>query len=507
MHISGCSDVEPENSQCLVKSPEGSKSSQIASEIRADSEYADWKVRNPETPANNVGTSLSGKSKKTNRTVPHRCRIYLPLMLLNIATPPHFVPEYFWNFFQRSQFYVRIAISHARPLVAARGPGNQPIQALFHTTTIPALSPPFFPSKMRKHNRFTMYRAPATGLKFMANFDTFFAAFFGEKKAAGRHIPPASAILRRRQARALCSGADVDHAISRVPATGLKFVPFSKRKMPPAGTYHLRLQFFVAAITFQGRPLFSHHGGADNNYTIYRVPASGPNSRLFSREKSRRQAHTAYECKFSLPPLPFKSGPCLRNTEAPRSGADVDYTKYCLPATGLNLPLLIPILVDLSAHAAQHHYHVNPCTPCNGATTQTSGAPPSKFDFWASRELDRGIASKFDFSTSRELGRGTDIRGIKIRYMVFPLHSRDRPRNPGPVFHFFLPPPRLQKLYPIFLEKSPPRAPTNMFSICRQAKYQSLDSELELAPPRLELYSTGERSSSTTGIKFNHTVK
>ncbi|KAJ7152296.1 hypothetical protein C8R43DRAFT_950901 [Mycena crocata] len=53
-------------------------------------------------------------------------------------------------------------------------------------------------------------------------------------------------------------------------------------------------------------------------------------------KKSRRQAQTVYKWNFSLPPPPSELGFCFRTTEAPRSGADIPYTIYRVPASGLN---------------------------------------------------------------------------------------------------------------------------------------------------------------------------
>ncbi|KAJ7127224.1 hypothetical protein C8R43DRAFT_1211087 [Mycena crocata] len=363
--------------------------------------------------------------------------------------------------------------------------------------------------------RFTMYRAPATGLKFMP--------FFARKKppAGTYHLQVQFFVAAKPE---LCvhiteaprSGADVDHAISHVPATGLKFVPFSKRKMPPAGTYHLRLQFFVAAITLQGRPLFSHRGGAAQRrrQRLHYISCSRERSKFtpfFSRKKPPAGTYRL-RVQIFVPGVIFKP----RALSSHHGGAAQRRRR--------RLHYILCSHERPRIHASffqgrrQAHPSSTACSSSPFCSTsrytqrhETSGALPSKFDFSTSRELGRGTASAASIFES--FACGASLPQVDIDIWCSPCIPAT---DPGTL-----------KLYPsnssktsaagafsrqdasitILLEKSPPRAPTNMFSICRQAKYQSLDSELELAPPRLELYSTGERSSSTTGIKFNHTVK
>ncbi|KAJ7140032.1 hypothetical protein C8R43DRAFT_601892 [Mycena crocata] len=121
-------------------------------------------------------------------------------------------------------------------------------------------------------------------------------AFFQKKNAAGRHIPPTIAILRychhlprpgfvstSRRRRAAAATSNTLYIVFPPPAGyAITFYfafehifyaflrPFFTRKKPPSGTYCLRVQTFVAAITFQVRTLSRQHA-APTLITLYIV--------------------------------------------------------------------------------------------------------------------------------------------------------------------------------------------------------------------------------------------
>ncbi|KAJ7152697.1 hypothetical protein C8R43DRAFT_1127153 [Mycena crocata] len=140
--------------------------------------------------------------------------------------------------------------------------------------------------------------------------------------------------------------------------------------------------------------------GADVDYTIYCLPATG---------------------------LKFTSGLCLGNTEAPRSGAEVDHTSYRLPATGLNLPLLFfsrpptgthhfhgfllsTTLFQLPAHTAQ---------PCHDPNKQSPGIKIRFLGFPRTRSRHRHcpVVNSKNFARGASLPQ-LDIRGRKTRFLA-----------------------------------------------------------------------------------------
>ncbi|KAJ7127228.1 hypothetical protein C8R43DRAFT_957914 [Mycena crocata] len=343
--------------------------------------------------------------------------------------------------------------------------------------------------------RFTMYRAPATGLKFMP--------FFARKKppAGTYHLQVQFFVAAKPE---LCvhiteaprSGADVDHAISHVPATGLKFVPFSKRKMPPAGTYHLRLQFFVAAITL-ARPTFvftsrRRRAAAPTTITLYIVfPRAVQIHAFFSRKKPPAGTYRL-RVQIFVPGVIFKP----RALSSHHGGAAQRRRR--------RLHYILCSHERPRIHASffqgrrQAHPSSTACSSSPFCSTsrytqrhETSGALPSKFDFSTSRELGRGTASAASIFES--FACGASLPQVDIDICVSPCIPATDPGTLRPSIPFFpAAAAAFTEAIPLQLvknfaqahfhaktrhhdssRKSPPRAPTNMFSICRQAKYQS----------------------------------
>ncbi|KAJ7100571.1 hypothetical protein C8R43DRAFT_964054 [Mycena crocata] len=128
-------------------------------------------------------------------------------------------------------------LRRARPLLAARVPGNQ--LSPFRTTTIP-IPPPPNSSLQNAQTRctaflqttpktdYTIYRVPASGMKIQP--------FFSWKKAAGRHptfqVQYLPAAVSSRTMEALHSSANIDYMIYRVPASGPVFSWAAGRHTP-----------------------------------------------------------------------------------------------------------------------------------------------------------------------------------------------------------------------------------------------------------------------------------
>ncbi|KAJ7152290.1 hypothetical protein C8R43DRAFT_1190065 [Mycena crocata] len=252
-------------------------------------------------------------------------------------------------------------------------------------------------------------------------------------------------------------------------------------------------------------------------------PRPAWNSRLSLQEKSRRQAHTTYKCNSSSLPSPSNLELCVHITEAPRSGANVDYTVSCLPATGLNSPAR-------PNPTPGPHYHP-PRLPGirRAAAPRLKQAPPSNFGSGTSRELGRESVSsasifkyfvcgasllsldetsaappsKFDFWTSRELGSGTAQRCSNFTSAdpKFDFsHSRDRHRNPGETWIFFSSRRRVYNHYSYLTGQSfPPQA--HFHAKTRQSRFFSKNPRHGRSPTYL--LAKDRSSNSGCNIKFN----
>ncbi|KAJ7152287.1 hypothetical protein C8R43DRAFT_950891 [Mycena crocata] len=262
--------------------------------------------------------------------------------------------------------------------------------------------------------------------------------------------------------------------------------------------------------------------GANVDYTVSCLPATGLNSPPFFARKSRRQAHTAYECNSSLLPPLIKTAFYFRTLEAPRSGADINYTIY-RPATGLNFPAR-------PNPTPGPHYHP-PRLPGirRAAAPRLKQAPPSNFGSGTSRELGRESVSsasifkyfvcgasllsldetsaapaiKIRFLDVRELGSGTAQRCSNFTSAdpKFDFsHSRDRHRNPGETWIFFSSRRRVYNHYSYLTGQSfPPQA--HFHAKTRQSRFFSKNPRHGRSPTYL--LAKDRSSNSGCNIKFN----